>query len=229
MLGGEPGVGKSFLAHTLGQAVASGSRVLDRATQQGNVVYCDDENSLSDLSVYVRQAWFGLGCPSVHFLEHLKIAHFKMSMCIGDRYKILGDMIQEYKPLLTIIDTTNSALQIEDENSNSEALRAIRSLRRCMMMGPAVGTMIAIRHGRYDRDTGKRDIRGAKVWKAMADAVLFQSRARGRAKAGGWHKTYLRSLKVRAWGLKEILSLDPCFIGEGVSINTQIVQELDEE
>ena len=63
---GIPGAGKSYLAYTIGLALAGGVPVLGiTPPAPTRVLYCDQENSRADRRQYQRWAWHGIGAPSL--------------------------------------------------------------------------------------------------------------------------------------------------------------------
>lgn len=225
VIAGEPGVGKSFLCNGLAMAIAGGLRFLNKETKRGKVVIFDEENSLPDLSNYLHKLWVGYGRPNVQTLEgNLRIEHFSLAMPIREKFAFMRRVVAEEQPILTIVDTAGSCLEVADENSNAEASQNIRELRRVKAQGPADAAMIILKHAREDHNTGRRDVRGAKAWKGEVDMVLLHGRMRGARRNDGCDPTLLKPLKVRAYGLRGELKITPIKIGSGIELRASLLK-----
>lgn len=220
VIAGEPGVGKSFLCNAMAMAIASGLPFLNKETKHGKVVIFDEENSLPDLSNYLHKLWVGFGRPNVQALEeNLRLEHFSLAMPIREKFAYMRGVVQAEQPILTVVDTAGSCLEVVDENSNAEASANIRELRRVKAQGPREAAMIILKHAREDHNTGKRDVRGAKAWKGEVDMVLLHGRMRGARRNDGLDPTCLRPLKVRAYGLRADWKITPLKIGSGIRLS----------
>ena len=215
---GEAGVGKSFFWHTAAMAVAAGKPFLGSEVLQGPVVYFDDENSEMELRPYLYKIWHGLGKPDVEALtQNLIVEHFKLSAA-GDSWAgYMASVVERVKPVLVVIDTANSSLGVVDENDNAEAGLITRRLRVCMSKGRADATLQILKHAR------DRDVRGAKMWKGVADMVLYQARMLGKAPKSGYRSTTIEALKVRSWGLRAKLKITPQIDGNGVTLKAVLL------
>lgn len=231
ILAGDPGVGKSVLCYALSLALAVGGNFLSRPVEKGKVLYFDEENSAPDLHAYLHNLWRGLGRPDPELVaENLRIEHFSLAPVPAAPYDVMRRTVEEQQPQLVVLDTATPICRIEDENSNAEASRAIRQLRLVKARAPKGCTFLILKHARVDGVTGKRDIRGAKAWKGELDSVLFHIVAPGRPPKGQkWRRTQLEPSKVRAYGLREPLLIEPEVRDDGMILTARPVAEVEEE
>ena len=223
IMAGEPGVGKSVLAYTLSLSIASGlGNFLGKQTNTGPVLYFDEENSLPDTRQYLRWAWRGLGKPSLPKLTaNLHIEHFSLASQGISRYDYMVSIAAQVKPKMIVLDTTTPACHIQDENDNGEASLALRNLRRVRAVSDPACTMLLLKHSKIfneasDKEAGqKRTIRGAKSWLGEVDAVLYHVAASGRFRKDGLKASHIYPDKVRAYGLREPLWIEPSWTGTG--------------
>jgi hypothetical protein len=221
MLCGTEGVGKSALGYDLAVTIATGGIFLNRQTATSRVLIMDEENSLRDLRAYLYRAWAAHGQPDIETLiANLRIEQGTLTAA-GDRWAhTLVGAIAAFKPGLVVIDTVTPACQIEDENSNGEASIAARKLRLAQESGGPDCTMLLYKHLRRDHKSGHLDIRGAKFWKGTCDGIYYHTRTRGHPRADGLYRTMLRPEKVRAFGLRHKIIIDPRFDGEGLILDS---------
>jgi RecA-family ATPase len=210
VLAGEAGVGKSFFCYSLALAVAGGLSFGGRSTRPGRVLYFDEENSPPDLRAYVHRLWTGHGKPDTATIEeHLRVESFSMTGALREDAASMFQIASEHQPSLVFVDTCAAVLQTEDENSNSEAAKHVRVMRRIKTFCPPECSIVVLKHATLNHKTGRKDIRGAKAWKGSTDATLYLGRPRGRPKIGNLNPTVLEPLKVRAFGLRFPLKITP--------------------
>ena len=215
VLAGGAGVGKSVLCYTLAMALASGRPFLGRALAPTRVLYIDQENSLPDLTEYLHWVWRGLGEPSVAEIDtRLRIEHFSLSAAGAGRYNRMRGMAAEHNPELIVLDTTAPVCQLEDENDNAEASRAIRELRTVQSAAGNACTILLLKHAKLvtqeradDEAPVRHTIRGAKTWSGELDGTLFHVARPGRPRKDGLRPTQLEPDKIRAFGLQETLEI----------------------
>lgn len=208
LLAGTPGVGKSYFSYSLGLCVASGTPFLGHAVRRGPVLYFDEENG-DDAGHYVRELLRGMPEPGGGWTSdfHWYIDELG-SKSVDDRYDTMYSLAQTLQPALIIIDTAAQALGIRDENDNSEASRHIEGLRLLRRRGGPNCTVLLLKHARVDPISGKRDIRGAKVWVGAANSVWGLYRpGSGRPKRYG--PTVLEAMKARKGSFTGALDLKP--------------------
>ena len=185
IMAGEPGVGKSVLAYTLALAVALDVPFLGRPVVPGPVLYFDEENSLPDLHEYLRWIWHGLGCPALTHAARLHLFHFSL---LGQphRYAYMAQLAHQHEPLLIVIDTATPALDIQDEDKNAEASRAISNLRKVQAAAGPACSMLILKHALLTHEKGaRRTVRGAKAWEGATDGLFFHVAAAGRPRKDG--------------------------------------------
>jgi len=212
ILAGEAGAGKSFLSYTLAYCVATGLPFLGHQTIPTNVLYFDEENGEPDFLQYNNWVWAGLNFPPLETLDQrLRIEHG--TLVTGWRERMLAIM-EEHQPGLVVIDTATPAFAIKDENDNGEANEVMRRLRQFRRQVGQETTFLILKHEKMNDEIGhRRTIRGAKAWLGAADQVLYHVVARGRRRRDGLRKTKLVPDKIRAFGLRHALLLDPSWSG----------------
>ena len=206
LLAGREGAGKSMFSYALAVAAAAGAPFLGRPLTPMPVLYFDEENSHDTSHAYFWRTWVGLGRPP---LDHrLRLEQFSLGQ--GWQNTLL-DLCQRYQPTLVFLDTVTPACDIVEENSNAEASRACRAIRRAQLAAGPGCTMILLKHLRQRprEDGGGFDIRGAKHWKGAVDAILHYKDGRGQPPKDGLRTMTLTSAKTRAWGLSEDLHIRP--------------------
>lgn len=210
VLAGEAGAGKSYLMYNLTYALPTGRSFLGHATVPTRVLYFDEENAEPDFLQYNQWAWAANGCPDLAVAdEWVQIEHYKLLTAWKEP---MARAVKEFKPGLVIIDTATPALHIQDENDNSEASRAIQSLRQIReVAGDPDLTFIILKHERQRDEAGhRRTIRGAKVWLGAVDQVLYHVIAPGaKRRRDGTRKTRLEPDKLRAFALDHVIAIDP--------------------
>jgi len=223
-LGGEAGAGKSSLSYTLAIAAATGEPCLSGcvgSVSPKRILYFDEENSPQDRVKYIRWAFYGLEAvnkrePSLDLLVN-------NLWCCTDK---LGDegweanlieWVDEVRPHIMIFDTANPCFNVDDENSNSEASKIVKKLRRISKRledteGYTI-TVIILKHAKIRVDGSNRTLRGAKAWQGAVDGVVFQVKAPGRPKKEGLSLTRLEPGKTRAFGLGGPIYISPEWLG----------------
>jgi RecA-family ATPase len=210
VLAGEAGAGKSFLCYTAAYCIAASQPFLGMKTSPTKVLYFDEENGEPDFRKYNRWVWHGLGCPEIPELEaRLRIEHG--SLITGWRERVLSIM-EDHQPGLVIFDTATPCFSIKDENDNAEANEVMRYLRQCRKIIGQETAFLILKHEKMRDDVShRRTIRGAKAWLGGTDQVMFHTVARGRRRKDGLRKTQLLPDKMRAYGLRQSLLLDPAW------------------
>lgn len=216
-LAGLPGAGKSYLAYTLGLALATGTSLLGWDLEPHRILYFDNENALPDCTQYLRWSWVGLDKPPIELVEeNFKLAHYALG------HREWGSKAQEYvlayKPDLIVIDTASPCCAIADENDNAEATNVILQIRRIQASIFPAPAVIILKHAKVKSDDGSFTLRGAKAWEGAVDSVVYQIRQPGKPRADGLRGTHLEPSKTRAFGLREAVYIDPQWIGEKVGL-----------
>jgi hypothetical protein len=227
VLAGSPGAGKSFLSYTLAVAGAVGAPFLGSAPAAPfRTVYFDEENAPEDAAEYMRWVWNGLQRPAVAQIE-ANLAHYGLQLArfptATARFEFCAQAVFAHKPDLLVIDTATPVCRIEDENDNAEASRAIQTIRRLRAFAAPGCTVLILKHMKIDKDTGHRDIRGAKAWAGECDGILFQEKAPGQpfpVLGRSFSSTRLSPQKVRAFGLQHALKITPVESYGGIRLNS---------
>lgn len=216
LLVGDSNVGKSYISYTLGLSIAAGVPALNSLVPAGKprtVVYFDDENSRQDRDKYLRRIYIGLCCqnggeePDLGLLDqHFKPVHFALGN--EDWEERATEYVEAFNPALIVFDTATPCFNIDDENSNGEAQRAAKAIRRIMRVADPVATALVLKHAKGPEE---RLIRGAKSWRGTADGVIFQVKARGRPRKDGLFLARLVPDKTRAYGMTQTIYLTPSY------------------
>jgi RecA-family ATPase len=197
--------------YNLAYAVAAGKPFLGHPTVPTRILYFDEENAEPDFLQYNQWAWAAMGCPPLvdQVDPWLQVEHYALLTA----WKApMAQLVKAFKPGLVIIDTATPALHIQDENDNSEASRAIQTLRQIReVAGDPDLTFIILKHERQRDEAGhRRTIRGAKVWLGAVDQVLYHVIAPGaKRRKDGTRKTRLEPDKLRAFALDHTIAIDP--------------------
>ena len=227
----ESGIGKSTLSYAISLAIATQTPILGRTpVRPQNVLYFDQENSEPDCKEYLRQAWYGLGRPSLPLIDkHLAIEH----MSLGGRdwtQKALA-AVQRHQPALIVFDTAVSCAPPQTqkgEDDNAEAAKAITFIRFLQSsVQPVPASALVLKHAltfmQSDKEKGKEpDLRGAKGWRNMADSVLFLMKKAGHPPKDGLHKTRLFALKSRAFGMRQEIHITPSRTDAGKGLRLEV-------
>ena len=221
MAGGE-GTGKSILSYAMLLAVAYGTPFLGYPVKKGRVLYFDEENSQPDILTYFYWLWAGMGRPDLAVLDDtIRFEHFSLG-ARDDPFSHIGACVETHQPDFVVIDTATSAWSIDEENDNSEALRAIKRMRRIKQEHAPTSTWLILKHAKKGKD-GKMTVRGAKGWVGATDATMALSNDAGslpRAmKDEGWTRTVLTKIKVRAWGLRHPTGINPLKDGDSLTLS----------
>lgn len=214
-LAGEPGTGKSFFTYSLAVALSTGIPFLGFDPENGpkRVLYFDQENGRADCVQYLRWAWQGASRPNPALLTaNFHFAPFQLG---GPDWPLKMETgVLTYKPDLIVIDTATPCFNIEDENDNGEATQIINTIRRLMGLVTPTATCIVLKHAKLRAEDSKYTLRGAKAWEGAVDGVLFQTKKQGRPRKDHLNNTILTPAKVRAFGLREPLTINPSWVAD---------------
>ncbi|HYE78565.1 MAG TPA: AAA family ATPase [bacterium] len=222
---GEPGTGKSVFSYSLALALTTGTPFLGfEATAPKKVLYFDQENSYADCVQYLRWAWHGAACPDPRLIEHhLAFAQFQLG---GNDWPLkMAEAVELVQPDLIVVDTATPSFNVQDENDNGEAGRIINTLRRIMALSTPTAACFVLKHAKIRPEDGKYTLRGAKAWEGQVDGILFQTKKAGRRRKDGLNNTTLTPAKVRAFGLREPLHVNPTWTRDRVGLRLERVPE----
>ena len=148
MIAGDAGVGKSVLNFNLGLHVALGRPVFGFPVSQTRVLYFDQENSFPDAATYLHRLWLGMESPDPDEIANVfAIEHFSLT---AQWEKEMTVSVADFKPGLIVVDTATSALNVQQENDNSEAHRVISGLRRVMQSLDKPPAIIVLIHAKFE-------------------------------------------------------------------------------
>lgn len=219
---GESGAGKSIVSYHIAMSIAAGLPVLGllKAGEPKRVVYFDNENSGPDRTKYLKQVWLGLKAtnkgktPDLGLMQEnfwvIPTGH-KYALGNDDWTEKLAIVMEGLHPDAAFFDTAAACFNIEEENSNSEAAKVIREIKRQMAMVDPPASPWVIKHAKTRTEKGQiRTVRGAKIWKDQSDSLLFFIKASiGRPRKDGLVLTRMVPDKRRAWGLPRSLYITP--------------------
>jgi hypothetical protein len=124
ILEGDPGVGKSFLAHWLAAQICDGKRLPTEYPSgvkplKGNVAYFDYEN---DPETTVKRRVRAAGCNNIEKFFQIE-DHFVMGQ---PRFEpSLEELMKRIDPVLVVFDTLNNYLGKGDINNSKDATQAL--------------------------------------------------------------------------------------------------------
>lgn len=222
---GESGAGKSYIGYVLALAIAAGCPAFGgmiRAGRPKRVLYFDNENSQQDRDKYLRRAWMGLktqnGAEPDISLLYKNFWPIRAELGDDKWAETVEAWIERVKPHALFFDTANACFDIDEENSNSEARKAIHKIKRLMELTSPPASAAVIKHAKTRTEQGQiRTVRGAKIWKDLSDWFLFQVKAPGRKRKDGLSLTRLVPDKVRAYGLQRTIYITPSWTDEAHS------------
>ena len=119
LLAAGPRTGKSLLAMTLAQAVASGGQFLGRPCTQGTVVYVKCEDSDTKVKEREQAQGWGQGLP-VAWLNDFKLSNVAE----------LEELVQELDPRLIVLDTLSRIKDSPISESSAEMSQLLEPLQR---------------------------------------------------------------------------------------------------
>jgi RecA-family ATPase len=224
-LAGEPGTGKSYLSYTIGLAIAAGWPALGGLVpkmEPRRVLYFDQENGQQDRDKYLRRSFIGLKnaqgkAPSMQALfDNFFPTHFVLG---GDNWlEMAEEYVLELKPHLMVFDTATPCFNIQDENHNGEAAKAVAGIRHLMKLTTPTCSAIVLKHAKMRTEKGgRRTMRGGKHWEGAVDGTMFQVKAAGRPRKDGLSLTRLEPAKTRAYGLRQTIYITPRWTDEARS------------
>ena len=114
LLAAEGGAGKSYFALALSLAVTAGDYFLDGRTEQGNVMYVDEEGS----PALALQRLAQLGATD-EMKEHLDYLSYPGVDLVRHPEKLIQD-VQTTGPVLVVLDSHAKVARASEENSNNE-------------------------------------------------------------------------------------------------------------
>lgn len=216
--------GKSYLSYYMAMAVATRTPFLGfKPRKAARVLYCDVENSQPDRDGYLRGCWKGLDQPDIELIrQNFWCSHFELGNTNWE--EVFSSLLKAHEPRFVIIDMASGAFNIKDENDNAEATRVIQKLRCIGNLVSPAPAMLILRHAKTFTDE-YRKARGAQAWKGCTDSTWFLTKHVGRPKKNGLQKTTLAPDKVRAYGLREEIIINPELIGPTIADGIKLVRE----
>lgn len=167
VIAGKPKDGKSTLVRQLAVCIAQGKQFLGRNVIQGPVLYLGLEENQTQVKKHFQLMGVKQSDPilSIFMNNDLDV-------------KGLSTIIEEYKPVLTIIDPLFLFLKVKDSNSYSEvypSLHSITALARKMKTH-----ILTVHHMSKGEGDGADKILGSTaIFGAVDTAILFKRRSEG--------------------------------------------------
>lgn len=160
LLAAKPKVGKSTLARCLAFAVSTGGLFLGRATTQGAVIYL----ALEEKRAEVRRHFKAMGAAGD---EDIYIYAATAPLDALERVKVA---VQEYAPVLLIIDPLFRMTRVRDSNDYAQVTGALEPL---MALARVSGCHVQVVHhmGKADRN-GADGILGSTAIRAAVDTSV---------------------------------------------------------
>jgi archaellum biogenesis ATPase FlaH len=163
ILGGEPKVGKSFVAMSIAKAVLTGNPLWGKfpVKKIGAVLYIDLETSKPEFKKRFQSMKFDLNLPISFIHLPKKEVYLDKDVCLD----ALMTKIEEVNPLLIIID---SLIRIHEqrENESTGMSRVMKNLRKLVKSGT---TLLVIHHHRKGEGPANQMLRGSSDIKAAID------------------------------------------------------------
>ncbi len=171
VLSGDTGAAKSIVTSSILPAALTGAEWLGHATHVERAMVVDEENP----SRLVRARLRALG-TSNDLRDRLRYFN-REGVALGDDGRSdhwMRAQLAEFRPDLLIIDTLMAACDLEDTNSNSEAVRMMKGLRA---LARDFGCAILLLHHERKRSrehpaSSGQAMMGARQWAGQADAHM---------------------------------------------------------
>lgn len=173
IIGGDGGVGKSWLGLLLGVSVSSGSKFLGEfGVKQGKVLIIDEENALTLTYQRLQKLSKGLKLEAADLpLSFLNNEAIRLDS--DDSYNALKSILQKEKPSLIIVD---SLVRVHgaDENSAKEMERVFRRAKELTTLYNS--TIIFLHHTRklsQNYNYASQMLRGSSDIRNFVDSYVY--------------------------------------------------------
>lgn len=162
---GKPKTGKSTLARQQALAIARGDDFLGRKTQQGPVIYYALEEKESE----VKKHFIDMGVEGDEPIYNYSGGSTK------DAIEQIGAAIQEFRPVLVIIDPLFRLVRVKDGNDYAQMTQAIEPILR---MARDTGAHLQFVHHapKAEREEAGDAVLGSTAIFASVDTLLFIKR-----------------------------------------------------
>lgn len=179
VIGGDSGIGKSWITLYLALCVASGKPFLGQLpVKKGKVLLIDEEDAMTLIHDRLKRLMKGMGLKD----QALPVSFLVSQGVLVDRsesYKALVNTVREQNPDLIVID---SLVRVHgaDENSTSEISKVLVQIRH--LTEECQRTVIMTHHTRkWSRfySTPAALLRGSTDIRAIVDSHLFMKKAKG--------------------------------------------------
>ena len=163
ILGGEPKVGKSFVAMSIAEAVLTGNPLWGKfpVKKTGAVLYIDLETSRPELKKRFESMKFDVRFPISFIHLPKKDLFLDNDNCLDALMK----RIEEVSPVLIIIDSL-IRIHEQSENESTGMSKVMKNLRRIVNLGI---TLLVIHHHKKGEGPANKKLRGSSDIKAATD------------------------------------------------------------
>lgn len=170
---GEPGAKKTYTELVKAMCVASGLPFLGHAVKQGPVLIIDEESGHTRMVRRLRHVMLGMeGVQPDAPIYFVTLGNFNLGMKNDADREELIDLIEEYRPVLCIIDALSDVMD-GDENSKEYVHPIFQFLRRDI--AEAFGTAVDVIH-HANKNGGYR---GSSAMRGAVDSMTAVCSAQG--------------------------------------------------
>lgn len=204
IIGAEAGSYKTYLAQYLSYAVSVGKDFLDYKTNQGTVLYVDEENGEASLMRRFEQLKDGHEFET--YPDELLLTVFQdVKLDTVEGKEKLSALVKEYNPSLVLLDSM-VRLMAGEENNSSDVRKVFETIKDLLEKNKLC--FVFLHHTRKSGQARMDDLRGSGDFSAMVDVVHMIKRSGKRGVE--WHMPKNRFIDVS--------QVDPFYVavrGEG--------------
>ena len=172
IIGGDGGIGKSWLTLYLALCVASGRALFDHfPVKQGKVLLIDEEDALNLIHKRLCKLSKGMGINNLKDIPLLILADKNVMLDRTESYRKLSKLIVDEKPVLVTIDSL-VRVHNADENSATEMNRILR--RAKALIADSDCSIILTHHTNKTWNSSARaKLRGSTDIRNFVDSYIF--------------------------------------------------------
>jgi len=161
MLTAKPKVGKSSIARCLAFAVATGRKFLGRKTVQGTVLYLAPQEMESEVAAHFERLGAN-GNESIHVC------------CVTPDFTVakLQKLIEQYRPVLVVLDQILHFIHIKDESKYAEVTRALQPIEALARNSDPVHILMTYHAGKSPKADAGDDPLGSTAFFGAVDTLL---------------------------------------------------------
>lgn len=227
VLASKPKVGKSWIGMDLAYAVATNRQVFGHfsVATPGTVLYLDMEMGMDEFKrrYKLRGQQPGDSASLIAFFE-------TMTLSDSDGLLWFTSVVEEYKPVLVVVDTAAESLGIDDWNHRGQVSRALRPLRHLTRKLDL--SILLIAHNRKQIGTGGDEIAGSNAFTGAVDGWLSCKDEPTELPGGGLRAMFDVNNRCGKRG-KILLQLDGntmcCTVADAQEMETEAVERAKNE